>query len=854
MGAGRAGASGTAPSPWTGTRTRGRRALAALGIALAACMPWTAAPAQGLPERPGAEPGDPAERRGALVDRVVFTEQGDAGKAVGQIETGSRHVLGQGVSNTTIYQQVRKSRRVEYDLSYGSSAELTLNPAGPEFSDGSLNPFAVKAIREAMNWLIDRSYVAGELYGGLAEPRYLPLSTAFPDYARLAGVARELELEYGHQPERARRVITREMQALGATREDGRWMYEGSPVRLKLLIRTEDARKQVGDYVGNLLADLGFTIDRMYRTADQASPIWIASDPAAGRWHLYTGGWVSTVINRDQAQNLSGFYTPAGRPFPLWQAYEPSEELATIAERLERRDYDSWQQRNELMARGLRLAMRNSARIWLVDALNIWPHAADVKLATDLAGGIAGSQLWPFTLRFDERVGGEMIVPVPSLLTEPWNPVAGTNWLYDQMMIRGTQDSTLLPDPFTGLYRPQRIAGAEVTVVEGAPVQRSLDWLTLERQAQIEVPADTWIDWNAGEKRFVTVGEKHPDGLTARTRVRVRYEDGYLEREWHDGTRMSLADVVLPWILQFARADQASALFDASHVPTFETFKRHFRGWRIVQREPLVIEIYSDQIYPDAETIVAARTPGTTPWHTLALGVRAERSGELAFSSDKADRNQITWLSLVSGPSLPVLDRHRREALDAGWVPYADTLSPYLRDGEARARYEALGAWREERGHYWVNDGPFLLEDVYPVEGVLVLRRYEDFPDYGDKWLRFSEAPIPELTIDGPMTVTPGESAGFGVRITSGGEPYPREGIDAVEYLLLDGTGKLVDRGEAEHEAAGRWAVRLPPERIEALGTGANRLEVTVKSNRVALPRFGSHAFATIPESGTEDE
>ncbi|MDZ7748405.1 MAG: ABC transporter substrate-binding protein [Halofilum sp. (in: g-proteobacteria)] len=226
-----------------------------------------------LPERPGAEPGDPAERRGALVDQVVFSEQADAGKAVGQIEKGTRHVLAQGVSNTTIYRQLRRSQRAAFDLSYGSSAELTLNPAGPELGNGELNPFAVPAIREALNWLIDRNYIANELYGGLAEPRYLPLSTAFPDYARLAGVARALELEYAHQPRRAREVIEREMQALGATRAQGTWMYEGEPVRLKLLIRTEDARKQVGDYVANLLADLGFRIERMYRTAEQASPI-----------------------------------------------------------------------------------------------------------------------------------------------------------------------------------------------------------------------------------------------------------------------------------------------------------------------------------------------------------------------------------------------------------------------------------------------------------------------------------------------------------------------------------------------------------------------------------------------------
>jgi len=807
--------------------------------------PAGSAPA--LPERPGAERGDPGERTGAIVDQVVFTRQANAGKAIGQIEKGSRAVLAQGTSDPTLYRQLRKSRRATFDLSYGSSAELTLNPAGPEFADGGLNPFAVPAIREAVNWLVDRQYIASELYGGLAAPRWLPLSTAFPDYARLAGVARKLELRYSHQPEKAARVIAREMRALGAERVDGQWRYNGEPVTLKFLIRTEDARKQVGDYVANQFADLGFRIQRMYRTAEQASPMWIASDPAAGRWHVYTGGWVSTVINRDEAQNLAGYYTPAGRPFPLWQAYEPREKLARIAKKLEQRDYATWDERQQLMRRGLELAMQNSARVWLVDQLNAWPRAKDVRLATDLAGGIAGSQLWPFTLRYQNRVGGEMIMAAPNVLTEPWNPIAGTNWIFDQMIMRGLQDSPLLPDPYTGLYRPQRVASATVTVQKGTPVQRTLDWLSLETREQIRVPDDAWVDWDAEAKRFVSAAEREDAKRTARTRVRVRYEDGYLDRQWHDGTAMALADLVLPYILRFARADEDSALFDTSHVPQHKTFERHFRGWRIVSREPLVVEIYSDQIYPDAETIVAARTPGMTPWHMLALGIRAERSGELAFSSDKADRNQIPWLSLVSGPSLPVLDRHRQEAAADGWVPFAAMLAPYMPDGSAKRRYKALAEWRAERGHYWVGAGPFYLEALHPVEGTLVLQRYEDFPDNSDKWIMEGRTTIPDVTIEGPMTVALDEPAEFTVDIAAAGAPYPPEAVAEVEYLLLDGTGALVDRGPVRHGDDGEWTLELARERIAALGAGANRLEVIVTSNRVALPRFASHAFATIP-------
>jgi peptide/nickel transport system substrate-binding protein len=814
-----------------------------------------ATPMRGYAESPERRPADAAgdaamdtgDRRGALVDEIVFTQESDAGKIAALIEGGSHHIFAQGITSTTVFHRLRTSERTAHELSYGSVIELTLNPAGPEFTTGELNPFHVREVREALNWLVNRRHIAEEIFGGLAVPRVLPITTAFPDYARLAEEARALELRYPHAPDRATRVISEEMEALGARLDGGRWLYNGEPVRISVLIRTEDARREVGDYIANLLEDLGFQVERLYRSAQEASRIWIAGDPAAGRWHVYTGSWVTTIISRDQSDNLSFYYTPRGRPEALWQAYEPGPELDEIAERLQRRDYATWEERQEMMARGLELAMRNSVRIWLADQITIGPRASDVALAADLAGGIAGSRMWPYTVRFRGRLGGTVVFAAPSLMTEPWNPVAGSNWLYDTMINRALVDPPVLPDPFTGLYRPQRIAGAAVTVAEGVPVGRTLDWLTVDWADTIPVPEDTWVDWDGEAGRFRTVGEQYPDGVSARTRTVVRYEDGYLDRRWHDGTRVSLADVVLPWILAFERADEDSRLHDPSYVPGFEVFQRHFRGWRIVSRDPLVIEIYSDQVYPDAETIVAARTPSAEPWHTIALGIMAESNGELAFSSHKADRLEVNWMNMIAGPSLSILERLLDRAAAESYVPFHEAMRGFLRDGEPDARYAALRAWYAARGHFQIGAGPFYLHSVHPVERSLVARRFEDFPDRADKWLQFTSPPIPELDLDGPMLVPQDQAVKFGLRITFEDEPYPVVDLESVKYLLFDGDGRLARRGEAEPAGDGRWTIELPADEVAGLGAGANSLEVAVISRRVALPTFATHGFATVP-------
>jgi peptide/nickel transport system substrate-binding protein len=202
---------------------------------------------------------------------------------------------------------------------------------------------------------------------------------------------------------------------------------------------------------------------------------------------------------------------------------------------------------------------------------------------------------------------------------------------------------------------------------------------------------------------------------------------------------------------------------------------------------------------------------------------------------------------MVAGPSLAILDRHLQAAAEGSFVPFAGTLGILMRDGEVGERYDALRAWRADRDHYWVSDGPFYLHAVYPLERVLVLRRYEDFPDPSDKWLRFITPEIPELVLDGPMIVPADQPAEFTLQVTFGGEPYPEEALATLQYLLFDGTGKLVRKGDAARMDDGQWLIRLAPRDLAALGVGANSLEVAVTSNRVALPSFASHAFATVP-------
>ena len=789
---------------------------------------------------------------GPWVDEVIFSTATDDAQAINMLEAGDAHTYYYGLTDPDLFEKVKASPNLWYALSYGSYNEFTFNPVGPEFpATGKLNPFSDSKIREAMNYLVDREYIADEICGGLAVPRYTALVPSFPDYARLIDVNKKIELQYSYNFDKAKAIVTEEMEKLGAELVDGKWYYKGEPVTIIMLIRVEDERKEMGDYFANQLEKLGFTVDRQYKTSKEAAPLWLFGDPAEGKWHVYTGGWITTAISRDESDNFDFFYTSRGLSLPLWQAYKPDPEFDEVAKRLVTRDYTTWEERNQLMARALELSMKDSVRIWLVNMVTAWVARNEVTQAYDLAGGFYGARLWPYTIRFKDKVGGTIkIVTQADIPIEPWNPIGGSNWIYDTMIYRATFDPAMMPDPYTGLFWPLEVTSAEVYVKQGTPVTKTLDWLTLSFADEIEVPTDAWYGWNATTQEIVTA----PEGTTAKAKVIVYFRDDLFKQKWHDGSKISLADFVYNYIITFDRADPASPVYDEAYVPSFEAFRSYFKGFKIISEDPLVCEFYTDNVYPDAEWIVAdvagwfdpVADFGPAPWHTVTIGMLAEEKNLAAFTGDKADTLGIERLNYITGSTLKVLEDMLNDAINNKHIPYKNVLGNYVTEDEALARYQALKSWYESKGHFWVGDGPFYLESVDPTAHIIVIKANRNYPDKADKWAVFGKPKMPEITVEGPTTVISGLGSKFNVKVTFEGAPYKLTDVESVKYIVVDASGKVAAVGTAEPVEDGLWTVGLEAADTSALTSGSTKLLVAVSSKLVSIPGLKETSFTVL--------
>jgi peptide/nickel transport system substrate-binding protein len=791
-------------------------------------------------------------RKGGWLDTIVIVEEPTGESGVSRIQAGELDAHVYGWDDPSLFETVKADPNLSYVTNVGSSDEITFNPAGPVFTGtGKLNPFAVAKIREAVNWMLDRSYITEEIMGGLGIVRFFPIVSGFPDYARYIDKVRELETYYAYNPEKGKTVITEEMQKLGATLVDGKWQYNNEPVEIIFLIRTEDERKEIGDYLSNQLESIGFTVKRDYRTATEAAPLWRQGDPNNGEWHLYTGGWITTQVVRDQGGNFEYYHTNRGMASPLWQNYVVSPEYDEICTKLSNNLFDTLEERDQLYRRALELSMQEGARTWVADGLSFSPFKPGINVVADLSGGIQGADLWALTMRWGEQPGGAMTIANASILTENWNPIAGTNQVYDQMIMKGVGDQAVIADPYTGLYWPQRIERAELYAVEGLPITSSYDWMKLKFVPEIVVPEDAWIDWDAAAQRFIPASEYFTETVTARTKMVVYYPANLYDIQWHDGSKFSLADILMAWILNWDTGKEASPLYDAAQVPSLESFQSHFKGIRVVQENPLIVEWYDDAFQLDAETTVnnwgtfffPFYNYGQGAWHTLGVDILAETNGELAFSSDKANLLEVEAINMIGGPSLAILEKYMNQAADEVYIPYSSFLSQYITPEEAAARWANLKTWYERHGHFWVGTGPYYMDKVFTVEGTVLLKNNPNFLDTADKWLGFGKAKTAEVALEGPNSVKIGEEASFDVKVTYEGAAYPASEISQVKYLVFGNEGNLAFSGEAQLVEEGLYKIVFTKEQSALLKVGSNKMEIAVVSLKVSIPSMESIEF-----------
>ncbi|MDR7555015.1 MAG: hypothetical protein QN157_05345 [Armatimonadota bacterium] len=305
---------------------------------------------------------------------------------------------------------------------------------------------------------------------------------------------------------------------------------------------------------------------------------------------------------------------------------------------------------------------------------------------------------------------GVLRLAVAGVPQAPWNPLGGFTDPFGRLLWAAVGDPALLTAPYGAGMVPNRV------VPRSAPppgiADRLRRWVAQLAGGTVLLPRDTLAPDASGRWR--------PVGWRAAAQARVVYT--VRTSAFHDGTMMTAADVLYPYLLAF-RWGAAGPAHDPRLAEATALVRAHLAGVRVARieettlvlgdlrlrwRDP-VVEVYLRGNLPNAHYLAALAPPwSTVPWHLMYVMEEAVRRGLAAWSVDEARRDGVPPLDLVRDPALLsrlralVAEFEARAAIPPG-------LEAYVTPQEARLRWRALGRFAARTGHLLVTAGPYRL-------------------------------------------------------------------------------------------------------------------------------------------------
>ncbi|MDP9362854.1 MAG: ABC transporter substrate-binding protein [Chloroflexota bacterium] len=791
------------------SRRRFVRRAVGLGLSVPLASVIASDPVAGLAAAPARQAPPPT---GPAAERMTFSSF-NVDQAALEIRNDAMDVYLFGLKNAGAQQVTEGGPGVRLIQAPASTLSLILNPAPAR--EGEINPFAIKEIRRAVQYLVDRDFIANTIYQGRAVPMRSHVSPLDYDQLTVFSALQTADLRY--DPEFARGIVAEQMQAAGATLENNVWTFNGRPVALKIVTRVEDERREIGDAVRAALEGVGFQVQPVYQQFGPATLAVYASDPITFQWHVYTEGWGRSAPDRYDFGGINAYAAPWLGNMPgwletgFWQYQQP--ELDRLGQQLYRGQFQTKEERDELYRQMTTLALDESVRVWLVTALQSFPAREELRdLNEDLVAGPKGI----VSLR-EAHVDGAEEVRVGHLWVwtdqTTWNPVGGLSDVYSSDIYKNLVDPAILNHPFTGIPEPFR---ADFAVETAGP------------SGTLPVPGDA-LRWDAAADAWTPVG----DGVTAVSKVTYDYSR-FFRAPFHHGQPITSADLVYSIVQSYELAyDEERLQIEPALGITQRPFLETFKGFRLLEDDRF--EVYVDYWHFEPNYIASYAQVGGlgTPWELLAAMddiVFGQRRG--AYSNTAAARFSVPWLSLVTEPDARAVVRALRGFVRDEFVPEGvfDLNGRVLVTPEqAVARYEAAAAWFDQTGLMVISNGPYQLVRYDPPAQFAELRAFrpEGYPFRpGD--LRYGAPPRLAIQVQPPPPAVLGEPISVPVTVQG-------PGALGVQYALVDpAQGSIATSGAATGGEGGNFTVDLDPAVTSTLFPSIYQLYLLASSDAIA--------------------
>lgn len=749
--------------------------------------------------------------KSTFFDSVKFIQYLDENTALEEVRNGNLDIYYNRISSDRLENQKLREGLEVFD-STGGSYSILVNPA----ESNEFNPFSIKNVRFALNYLVDRKLIVNELLGGYGAPMISYYSPSDPEYLTIINQLEAFNFRY--DPILADQMISDALKEKGAIKLNDQWEINSKPIEITIFIRSDDpVRKSIGEILAFKLDKIGFKVKKDYGDLNKAFVVVYGSDPAELEWSIYTEGWGRSAFVKYDSVGLAQMYSPwfssmPGFNNPSYWNYK-NDHLDNLTQKIYAGDFETEVQRADLIRGAIAEGIDQSVRIFLASKIDQYvANEKMVGIVNDLGAGVP-SRFTPINSRNNEK---ELVIGVKEIYQGAWNPVMGLGDTYSRQIWGIISDPINFKHPFTG---------------KTFPVRADWDVETAGPNGKLNLPDDA-IMWDPVEHKWKNV----PHGTLATSKVRFDFKFS----NWHNGQKMDMNDIL--YSLYFAtewgtQTDQNDKTFDTEFTPIASQSIKTMIGIKPINEN--TIDVYVNYWHFDKGEIADwAGLWSTVPWEISAAMEQAVIDGKASFSRSGAINKNISWISLIIPNDAKMIQNYLNEFSEKKYIP--KSLESVKTDfNYFDNRYNASLEWIKKHNHAVISNGPFYLSAYSPESRTITVNAFEDqtYPFKLGHWVEFEKAEFPKITqVNVPEIIQKGDKLEINVKTVH---------ADSILYFLT-GNNKNSTLSELISVDKNFTIINISDEKIKKLETGAYDLKIFAISNSVLKPDYYFTSFLVV--------
>ncbi len=785
------------------------------------------------------------DRGGALIDKIIFDVRTDMTIAIKDVAEGKADLMASGIDGSVYLSLERKDlERLDTYAVPSGSWSLLLNPVPNRApytvttKDGKtyFNPLAIREVRFAMNFLINRKKLIDEILKGAGEPSFTQATPGQPGTYRYNLIPLRMGMTENGNEEKAINDIEKAMETAAnlpenrgkLIKENGWWKYNNEIVSVKFVIRVDDpsGRLPAGNAISDLIEKTGIKVEKLLYDRNKSTQVVYLTDPKDYEWNILTEAWGAGATRAWWDVTLRQMYVREGNYTPGWNTADFWNYDNREASRISDKNYNGWFLTSEEYWNGnMRLqeiGLQDAVRIYLNSQTQYFvanKERFNRRMLYGVGDGINDWSIRSADIKPNRR--GEKILRVVqhsaqgSLFMSPWDPVGvnGFSDSYSGIIIGPCSDSGATFESPSTAKDVFMLGEADTNTLEigvvagnnGIPVGT----IDVPKNAMMFNPyTQKWEEGLTIVSKDGNIEYKKSDNLKAY--IKCDFKPKYFK--WHHGIQSSLVDLMYGSVFianVVTKNGDDDKYYDSALAGRYAPAMDGAVG--SVLNEDGSFTLYGNYYFPmDMErqlaSVVVSPKIGNPNRNTVVpfeineaimkLVLEGSKSGNVyTISQDQS----LTAIDVKNPTCVADIKEKLIEMRDSKYIPVG--IENWINEEEAIQRYQAAIDFIDNYGHAYISNGPFFISKIDSRANYIELSAFKDYSETAEYWIEKLSTKMSRIEdIDIPSIANKNEDINIDIYVSS--YDYPNNDLERADTntkvkVLL----QLQRGGEIEYSA-----------------------------------------------------